>query len=123
MLFYTDALSHCEPRLQQAACLALKNLRVSSWPCSAQDIRVCPAGFELPGSLGLGNSVCHGSTLLIHYCQGMERQLWHLGVSDLPGTARGMGNSGIFSGEGQCLTQQTSSISVSVSAKHLTVEI
>uniref|UniRef100_A0A8C3VDL2 RIPOR family member 3 n=1 Tax=Catharus ustulatus TaxID=91951 RepID=A0A8C3VDL2_CATUS len=27
VLFYTDALSHGEPRLQQAACLALKNLR------------------------------------------------------------------------------------------------
>ncbi|XP_014731572.1 PREDICTED: protein FAM65C isoform X2 [Sturnus vulgaris] len=30
VLFYTDVLSHCDARLQQAACLALKNLRVSS---------------------------------------------------------------------------------------------
>ncbi|XP_014731569.1 PREDICTED: protein FAM65C isoform X1 [Sturnus vulgaris] len=27
VLFYTDVLSHCDARLQQAACLALKNLR------------------------------------------------------------------------------------------------
>lgn len=26
-MFYTDALSDCDARLQQAACLALKNLR------------------------------------------------------------------------------------------------
>lgn len=78
-MFYSDVLSGCDARLQQAACLALKNLRVSAPSAAAlpqgSDQRVS-AGLEMERALELAITEffgCHGPKRVMPLFQGSRR--------------------------------------------------